>query len=114
MYFQNLGFVRQTYRALRKCYALYNRPSDQFIHRTYNKFRPIFALLHGVSRHRSVSTKENIAAVSAAVDENLNLSIHRRYQQLGLFASTTWKILQKNISIRPYKIQLVNVITSFK
>ena len=53
-------------------------------------------------------TKENIAAVSASVNHDHQLSIRRRSQQLGLCYSTTCKILRKkNLSVKPFKIQLV-------
>ena len=42
-----------------------------------------------------------------SVTEDQNLSIPRSGQHLGLSAFTTWTILQKDIGLRTYKIQLV-------
>lgn len=58
-------------------------------------------------RQQTVRTEENIAAVQVSVDEDPNLSIRRRSQEVGLCASTTWKILRKDLGLHPYKIHLV-------
>ena len=42
-----------------------------------------------------------------SVTEDPNLLIRLRGQHLGLSAFTTWTILQKDIGLRAYKIQLV-------
>ena len=56
---------------------------------------------------RSVRTEENIAAVSASVNDDHQLTIRRRSQQLGLCCSTTCKIMRKDLVVKPIKIQLV-------
>ena len=56
---------------------------------------------------RTVRTEENIASVSESVAEDREMSIRCRSQQLGLCYSTTWKILRKDLGVKPYKIQLV-------
>ena len=72
------------------------------------KFRTKFTLLDikPPIRLRRVRTEENIAAVSASVNDDHQLSIRRRSQQLGLSESTTWKILRKDLGVKPFKIQL--------
>ena len=40
-------------------------------------------------------------------EEVTNQSIRRRSQQLGLFPSTLWKILRKDLGLKAFKIQLV-------
>ena len=57
------------------------------------------------TRLRGVRTEENIAAVSASVNDDHQLSIRRHSQQLGFCYSTTWKILRKDLA--PFQIQLV-------
>ena len=70
--------------------------------RQQNNFRTKFTLLDikPPTRLRRVRTEENIAAVSANVNDDHQLLIRRRSQQLGLCYRTTCKIL-------PFKIQLV-------
>ena len=46
----------------------------------------------------------NIAAVSANVNDDHQLSIRRRSLQLALCYSTTFKILQKNLGVKPFEI----------
>ena len=64
------------------------------------KFKPPTRL----SRER---TEENIAALSASVNDDHQLSICRRSQQLRLCYSTTWKILRKNLGVKYFRIQLL-------
>ena len=73
------------------------------------KFRTKFTLLDikPTTRLRRVRTEENIAAVSASVNDDHQLSIRRRSQQLGLCYSATWKILRKDLGVKPFKIQMV-------
>ena len=54
-----------------------------------------------------VRTEENISAVSASVNDDHQLEIRRRSQHLGLYYSSTWKILQKGLGVKPFKIQLM-------
>lgn len=99
IYFQNQSSVRQTYRALRPFYGRHNRPSEQAIRALMDKFRTTYSL-HDVkppTRQRNVRTEETIAAVSASVQEDPEVSIRHRAQQLGLCPSTTWKILRKDL-----------------
>ena len=74
-----------------------------------SKFRTKFTLLDikPPTRLRRVRTEENIAAVSVSVNDDHQLSICRHRQQLGLCCSTTWKILRKDLVVKPFKIQLV-------
>ena len=51
-------------------------------------------------------TEENIAAVSVSVNDDHQLQIRGRSQQLGLCYSTMWTILRKNSGVKPFKIQL--------
>ena len=62
-----------------------------------NKFRNKFTLLDNKPpiRLRRVRTEENIATVSASVNDEHQLSICRRSQQLDVCYLTAWKILRK-------------------
>ena len=96
IYFENQSSIRATYRRLRHLYGLHNRPSQQAIRRTVDRFRTTYSLEDAITpaRRRNVRTEENIAAVNESVEEDPNLSIRRRSQVLGLCPSTTWKILR--------------------
>jgi len=55
---------------------------------------------------RNARSAENIAAVRESVRENPRRSISRRSQELGLSATSTWRILRQDLGLHPYKIQL--------
>ena len=109
IYFEIQSSIRATYRRLRDFYGAHNRPSEQTIRRTVDRFRTTYSLHDAITltRRRNVRTEENIAAVNESVEEDPNVSIRRRSQELGLCPSTTWKILRKDLGLHPYKIQLV-------
>ncbi|GFY26504.1 transposable element Tc3 transposase [Trichonephila clavipes] len=108
-YFENNGSVRNTYRALRPFYRRQNRPSEKLIRLTMERFRTTFTLIDNshLQRCRTVRTEEVIATVERTIEEDPNESICHRAQELDLCPSTLWKILQKDLGLRAYKIQLV-------
>jgi len=57
-------------------------------------------------RRQNARSAENIAAVRESVWENPRRSISHRSQQLGLSATSTWRILRRDLDLHPYKIQL--------
>ena len=56
-------------------------------------------------RRRNARSAENIAAVRESVRENPRRSISRRLQELGLSATSTWRILHRDLDLYPFKIQ---------
>lgn len=60
------------------------------------RFMTTFSPLDNI---RTVRTGKAIAAVDVSVTE--------RSQQLGLFPSTTLRILRKDLGLHPYKIRLL-------
>ena len=52
-------------------------------------------------------TPENIAAVAESMCEAPSTSIHRRSQQLNISVTSLRRILHKDLSMTPYKLQLV-------
>lgn len=107
-FYENRRSFVNTFRALRENYGQNNRPSVLAIRRIVEKFESNFTL-HDVKtpvRRRNARTVENIAAVRASVAEDPNLSIPRRAQELGLKKTSTWRILQKDLNLHPYKIVL--------
>ncbi|GFT45737.1 DUF4817 domain-containing protein [Trichonephila clavipes] len=103
-YFENNGSVRNTYRALRLFYRRYNRPSEQLIRLTMERFRTTFTLIDNShpQRRRTLRTEEAIATVERSIE-----SIRHRAQELDVCPSTLWKILWKDLGLRAFKIQLV-------
>ena len=84
-------------------YVQFNRPTEAAIRAIVTKFRTKFTLLD--IKPRRVRTEENIAAVSASVNDDHQISIRRRSQQLGLCYSIMWQILRKDLAVKPFKIQ---------
>ena len=95
IYFENNGSVREVYGKLRPFYGRHNRPSEQLIRLTMDRFRTTFTLCDNThpQRRRTVLTEETIVAVEQNVEEDPNESIRHRAQQLELCPSTLWKIL---------------------
>ncbi|GFT67214.1 DUF4817 domain-containing protein [Trichonephila clavipes] len=92
-YFENNGSVRNTYLVLRPFYRRQNRPSEQLIRLTMERFRTTFTLIDNSHPQRRRT-------------EDPNESIRHRVQELDLYPSTLWKILRKDLGLRAYKIQL--------
>ena len=107
-YYQNNESVRKTFRALREFYGRNNRPVESTIRRLVNKFESSGTVTDTIVpvRQRNARSEANIAAVNESVPENPNLSIPRRSQELGIYQTSTWRILRKDLGLHPYKIQL--------
>lgn len=75
-YFENNGSVRKTYRAIRPFYRRQNRPSEQLIRLTMERFRTTFTLIDNSHPQRrcTVRTEEAIAAVERSIEEDPNES----------------------------------------
>lgn len=59
-----------------------------------------------LSHMRTARTEENIVAVGYSVNEDHEMSICRRSQQLVLCYSITSEILRVDLGLKTYKIQL--------
>ncbi|XP_054734645.1 uncharacterized protein LOC129242112 [Anastrepha obliqua] len=107
--YKNARSVKKVYRALLPFYGQFNRPAEAAIRAIVTKFRTKFTLLDikPPTRLRIVRTEENIAAVSASVNDDHQLSIRPRSQQLGHCYSTTWRILRNDLGVKPFKKQLM-------
>ena len=86
LYYENGRSVKSVYRALRPIYGVHNRPSERTIRHTIGKHENNLTLLDDTRpiRPRTARTVENIAAVNESFAEDLEESIRRRSQQLGL------------------------------
>ena len=83
--------MKDVHRLLPHIMVVIIRPCESTIHAVITKFRTKFTLLDikPSTRLRTVRTEENIAVVASSVNENCEMSIRRRSQQLGLCYSTT-------------------------
>ena len=82
-YYPNACFIKKVYRALHPFYGQFNRPTAVAIRAIEIKFLIEFTLL-GIkppTRLHGVQTEENIAAVSASVNDDHQLSIRGRLQR---------------------------------
>ena len=95
-------YVKKVLRALLPFQGQFNRPTEAAIGAIVINFRTKFTLLDSKlpKRFRRVRTEENIVAVSACVNDDHQLPICRRSQQLGLSYATTWQILRKDLGIQ--------------
>ncbi|CAK9801727.1 Transposable element Tc3 transposase [Anthophora quadrimaculata] len=108
IYYKNSCSVRQTFRELRNIYGRNDRPTERSIQRIIAKFEQSGSVADRAVplRRRNARSKENIDAVAESVSEDPNLSIPRCAQAVGLSATSTWRILRKDLGMHPYKIQL--------
>ncbi|CAF4520213.1 unnamed protein product, partial [Didymodactylos carnosus] len=95
--------VRETFRALREFYGRNNRPAESTIRGLVNKFESSGTVTDTKVpvRQRNARSEANIAAVNESVRENSNLSIPRRSQELGISQTSTWRILRKDLELKP-------------
>jgi len=107
-YYQNQCCVRETFLALHDFYPRHNRPAESTIRRLVAKFELTGSINYQPTpiRQQNARSIENIAAMLDSVRENPRQSISRRSQELGLSATSTWRILRLDLGLHPYKIQL--------
>ena len=91
IYYQKACSVKKVHRALLPFYDQFNRPTEAAIRAIVTKFRTKFTLMdiEPPTRLRRVRTEERIAAVSASVNDDHQLSNRRPSLQLGFCYSTT-------------------------
>lgn len=99
---------RETLRALCDFYPRHKRPAESTIRRLVAKFESTGSINNQPTtvRYRNARSAENIAAVRESVQENPRQSVSRRSQELGLTASSIWRILRWDLGLHSYKIQL--------
>jgi len=109
-YKYNVEHFAETVRKVRTSCGHHNAPSRNAVVNLIKKFEVSGSLStaksSGRSPGRSGRSNENVAAVSASVDENLSTSIRHRAQQLDISRSPVQRILTKDLHLHAYKIQL--------
>lgn len=98
---QLLKIVETYYENLCICGRLF-RPGVSTIRTKFTFFD-----IKPLSRMRTVRNEENIAAVLSSVNEDREMSIRRRSQQLRLYNSTTRNILRIDLGLKGYEIELL-------
>ena len=100
-YYQNACSVKNVYRALLPFYDQFNRSTEAAIRAIVSKFRTKFTFLDikpPIRLYRE-RTEKNITDVSANVNDDHQLSIRHRSEQLCLCYSTTWNIFRKDLVV---------------
>ena len=109
LYYKNDENPANVFRAIRTDFGRHGRPTEHIIANVVRKFEQTGSVADIVRpvHHRNVRSAENIAAVAASVEDDPNVSIPRRAQQLGLSNTSLWRILHLDLHLHPYKVQLV-------
>ena len=86
LYYKNGDSPARVYRALRSDFGRHGRPTKHTIPNVVRIFEETGSIADIVRpvHYRNVRSAENIAAVAASVEDDPNVSIPRRAQQLGL------------------------------
>jgi len=84
-------------------------PSTQFVDQFVKRIRQTGSLLDKATRSCvcPVRSTENIAVVAQSVLEQPSTSIRHRSQNLNISRTSLRRILNKDLGMKPYKVQLV-------
>jgi len=108
-YFQSGEASTQTVRNLRRKFGRKEMPLTQFVDQFVKRIRQTGSLLDKATRSRArpVRSTENIAAVAQSVLEQPSTSTCQRSQNLNISRTSLRRILNKDLGMKPYKVQLV-------
>jgi len=106
-YFQSGESSTQIVRNLRGKFGRKEMPSTQFVDQFVKRIRKIGSLLDKATRSRArpLRSTENITAIAQSVLEQP--STRHRSQNLNISCTSLRRILNKDLDMKPYKIQLV-------
>ena len=107
-YYRNSESVVATLRALTPIFGRNNRPTRQAVRAIVDKFETKFTPLDvPVPKRRCIARSEEIiVAVSTSIQNEPNLSIPRRSQELGIAQTTLWRIMREDLGLHAFKIEL--------
>lgn len=112
LYIENSRSIVLTQRAYRKKYRGKKAPSDNTIRRFVSNF-----FEHGtvgdrqhVVHQRPRRSNDLVEAVRESVAQDPTVSYRRRAQHFRVSKTTMWRILRKDLSLFPYKVQLTQKI----
>ena len=86
---------------------MHNLPTTQAIGKIVKKFKDtgVVTKIERPVCHHFARSVENIPIISESVAEDLNVSIPRRSQKLGLSYGALWRILHLDLHLHPYRVQ---------
>jgi len=87
-------------------------PSTQFVNQFVKRIRQTGSLLDKATRSRArpVRSTENITVVAQSMLEQPSTSTRHRFQNLNISRTSLRRILNKDLGMKPYKVQLVQEI----
>ena len=108
------GSLKATATAFRKTFQRRNSPAKSQIWRWVAKFRSSASIQNEKHLHRLpiVRTQENIAKVQESVERSPKKSIRRRSQQMGFSRESLRRMLNKDLGLYPYRIQVKQQLTA--
>jgi len=108
-YFQSGESSTQTIRNLRGKFGRKEIPSTQFVDQFVKRVQQTGSLLDKATRSRArpVRSTENIVAVAQSVLEQPSTSTRHRSQNLNISRTSLRRILNKDLGMKLYKVQLV-------
>lgn len=106
IYFQNKDNFAEIVRKCRTKFGRNNAPTEAGIRKFIKKVRETGFIVDAPTRVRT-PTPENIEAVAVSVRESPGTSTRHRAQELTIKRTTLRRILHKDLSMTPYKVQLV-------
>lgn len=100
--------MKQIKKMYKDKYKVKKSPSSNQIRNLYKKFE-VEATLHDrkTTRTKTVRTQENIDLVENIIKISPSKSIRRVSSETGLCSSTVQKILREDLTMFPYKVQLI-------
>jgi len=114
-YFQSGESSTQTIRNLRGKFDRKEMPSTEFVDQFVKRIRQTGSLLDKATRSRArpVRSTENIAAVAQSVVEQPSTSTRHRSQNLNISRTFLRRILNKDLDMKLYKVQLVQELKPY-
>lgn len=110
-YYENGRSVTTTLRKIRNKFGVHRRPNQSTIHRLVNKFEETGCIIDKPKKKaKVVRTTGNISIVSQSVSNDPTTSISRRSLELGISYGSVWRILNNDLHLYPYKIQLTQLL----
>jgi transcriptional regulator with XRE-family HTH domain len=99
-------------RAIRSQWSTRTAPSPNTFRRVYENFRRFGSLFAPKERTATARSPQIVANVQQIVEEastsGRNLSSRRVAAQVGVSHTTAWKILRKDLGLKPYHLRLIH------
>lgn len=107
-FYENGRSNQNAFRALRDFFGQHNRPNVSTIGRIVRKFQQTGSVgnVKTPVHARPVRSAENISVVRDSVAEEPSTSTRRRAQQLNISRTSLMRILNKDLNLHAYKVQL--------